>query len=100
MNIIEINIYSSFERQHDRCLRLLKALWTQRQARVVEVSETGALWLRQHSLFDILYKKQTVSTGCVHKHSMHKSWEDSATQFPSAIADEGWGISTFSMEKS
>lgn len=42
---------------------------TRQQARAVEVSETGALQLRQHSLFDILYKKQTVRTGCVHKHN-------------------------------
>lgn len=36
---------------------------------VVEVSETGAPWLGQRSPFDILYKKQTVSAGRVHKHS-------------------------------
>lgn len=47
---------------------------------VVEVSETGALWLGQRSPFDILYKKQTVSAGCVHKHSKRKSVETTACQ--------------------
>ena len=34
---------------------------------------------------DILYKKQTVSAGRVHKHSKHKPVETTACQFPCAI---------------
>lgn len=51
---------------------------------VVEVSETGAPWLRQCSPFDILYKKQTVRAGRVHKHSKRKSVETAACQLPCA----------------
>lgn len=51
---------------------------------VVEVSETGAPWLGQPSPFDILYKKQTVSAGRVHKHSKWKSVESAARQLPCA----------------
>lgn len=51
---------------------------------VVEVSETGAPWLRQRSPFDILYKKQTVRPGRVHKHSKRKSVETAACQLPCA----------------
>lgn len=50
------------------------------KTRVVEVSETGALWFRRLSLFDILYKKQTVSAGRVHKHSMHRAAETPVCQ--------------------
>lgn len=69
-------------RQHACCLRPPKTLWTQRKTHVVEVSETGAPWLRQCSPFDILYKKQTVSAGRVHKHSKWKSVETTARQLP------------------
>lgn len=51
---------------------------------VVEVSETGAPWLGQRSPFDILYKKQTVSAGRVHKHSKWKSVETTARQLSCA----------------
>lgn len=53
-------------------------------AHVVDVSETGAPWLRQRSPFDILYKKQTVRAGRVHKHSERKSVETTACQLPCA----------------
>lgn len=59
-----------FPRRAGWRIRPLKALWTQQQTHVVEVSETGALW---QGGFDILYKKQTVSAGCVHKHTTSPS---------------------------
>lgn len=63
---------------------ILWRLFEHSSKRVVEVSETGALWLGQLSPFDILYKKQTVSAGRVHKHSKNKCVETSAGQFPCA----------------
>lgn len=53
-------------------------------AHVVDVSETGAPWLRQRAPFDILYKKQTVRAGRVHKHSKRKSVETTACRLPCA----------------